>query len=53
MPMIFVNERQRQWLEKFAEANGTEWLLKAARREDPRRRNLPETHWRLGKQLKK
>ena len=52
MPMIFVNESQRQWLERFAEEQRIEWLLKAARLEDPKRRGLPESHWRGAKKLK-
>lgn len=49
MPMIFVNEAQRRYLELYGRHAGIEWLEKAARLEDPRRRNLPETHW-LGHQ---
>ena len=47
MPFIFIDEEQRQWLERFAEANkGPAWLLEAIRREDPKRRGLPVTYWR-------
>ena len=46
MPFIFLDEQQRQWLERFAEANGPPWLLKAVKREDPKRRSLPVTYWR-------
>ena len=46
MPFIFIDEEQRQWLERFAEANGPTWLLKAVKREDPKRRGLPVTYWR-------
>lgn len=53
MPMIFVNERQRQWLERFAREQKLEWLITATHLEDPKRRGLPESHWRLGKRLDK
>lgn len=47
VPFIFIDEEQRQWLERFAEANkGPAWLLEAIRREDPKRRGLPVTYWR-------
>ena len=46
MPFIFLDEEQRQWLEKFAKANGPAWLLQAVQREDPQRRGLPVTYWR-------
>ena len=50
--MIFVNESQRQWLERFAKDQGPEWLLRAVRLEDPKRRGLPESHWLGAKKLK-
>lgn len=46
MPFIFVDERQRQWLERFAKENGPAWLLKAVQLEDPKRRALPVSYWR-------
>lgn len=49
--MIFVNESQRQWLERLAKENGPEWLLKAVQLEDPKKRGLPETHWKGAKRL--
>ena len=53
MPMIFVNESQRQWLERLAEERRIPWLLAACRLEDPKRRGLPETHWHGAKRLEK
>ena len=52
MPMIFLTEPQRQWLERLAETNGPPWLLQAVKREDPKRRGLPESHWRGTEKLK-
>ena len=52
MPMIFVNESQRQWLERLAEERRIPWLLTACRLEDPKRRGLPETHWIGAKRIK-
>lgn len=46
MPFIFVDEEQRRWLERFAQANGPAWLLKAVQMEDPKRRQLPVSYWR-------
>lgn len=51
--MIFVLEAQRQWLERLAKEQGPEWLLKAVQLEDPKRRGLPESHWRQGKRIDK
>lgn len=43
--MIHVDEKQRRWLEKFAEANnGPAWLLTAVRLEDPARRSLTDRY---------
>jgi hypothetical protein len=51
--MIFVNEAQRRYLELYGRQYGIEWLERAARLEDPRRRNLPETHWLGTRQVKR
>lgn len=53
MPMIFVNEAQRKWLEHFGQAYRIEWLRKAAALECPKRRGLPESHWRGNQRLDK
>lgn len=58
MPMIFVTEPQRAWLERLAAAYGVKWLRRAAALEDPVRRGLakPErlepTRWRGSEKIK-
>jgi hypothetical protein len=47
MPFIFLDEKQRTYLEWWAKAhNAPDWFIKALEREDPKRNQLPVTYWR-------
>jgi hypothetical protein len=47
VPFIFLDEKQRSYLEWWAKSrNAPDWFIKALEREDPKRNQLAVRYWR-------